>query len=719
MNTNAKKPLQLAFLCLLTGAHSASGQGTTFTYQAQLSDTGNAASGRYDFTFALYNNNGTNTGQIGPTVTNLNVGVTNGYLMTTMDFGAVFTGTNLWLAIGARGDGATNFTVLSPLQPVTPTPYSEFATTASNLSGTLATGKLTGTIGSGNLSGTYGSALTFSNTANSYKGSYSGNGGNLTNVNAASLGGLAAASFWQTAGNTVSTGQFLGSTNNQLVDLRVNNLRALRLSPGTNDAPNLLGGAAANFVDTNLSGAVIAGGGTTNFQGAASSNHVSASFSTVAGGSGNWIQPGADHSLIAGGWNNTIASNANFSVIAGGANNTNSASYSVSGGGANNTSEASYSTVAGGLQNTASAPQSFVGGGQNNQAANTYATVAGGTGNTANGYGSSVGGGSGNMAINNNYPTVGGGLENTASGSSATVAGGDSNSADSFSSTVGGGYGNQANNSYATVPGGQGNVAGGQWSFAAGQQAQALHQGAFVWADSQNALFSSTGNDQFDVRAQGGMSFVTSLLNVTGAVEGTYASPFANIENQDTTSNSSPALRVKADGSPLYGALVVSTAGPVSATNTNCIVSLANSNLFVSWLDNNGNWFAKGKVNAQTLVTLSDRNAKENFQPVSPREVLDKVAALPVSRWNYKQDKNSEHLGPMAQDFYAAFSLGEDDRHIATVDEGGVALAAIQGLNQKLESSVKEKDAEIASLKERLATLETLVRTLANQSAAK
>src|SRR5262249_27589143 len=85
-----------------------------------------------------------------------------------------------------------------------------------------------------------------------------------------------------------------------------------------------------------------------------------------------------------------------------------------------------------------------------------------------------------------------------------------------------------------------------------------------------------------------------------------------------------------------------------------------------------------------TFVSSSDRNAKENFRPLDSREVLSKVAALPLTRWNYKDDTGSEHIGPMAQDFYAAFKVGPDDKHIATIDEGGVALAAIQGLNEKL-----------------------------------
>lgn len=112
-----------------------------------------------------------------------------------------------------------------------------------------------------------------------------------------------------------------------------------------------------------------------------------------------------------------------------------------------------------------------------------------------------------------------------------------------------------------------------------------------------------------------------------------------------------------------------------------------------------------GDVSARSFNGTSDRNAKENFEGISPRDMLDKVAGLPISKWNFKQDTASKHIGPMAQDFHAAFNLGTDDKHIATVDEGGVALAAIQGLH----SIVKEKDAEIADLKKRLETLERIV----------
>jgi hypothetical protein len=119
-----------------------------------------------------------------------------------------------------------------------------------------------------------------------------------------------------------------------------------------------------------------------------------------------------------------------------------------------------------------------------------------------------------------------------------------------------------------------------------------------------------------------------------------------------------------------------------------------------------GNIRASGTVTATAFNPPSDRHLKENFAPVSSREVLDKVAAMPISRWNFIGDANTPHLGPMAQDFHAAFGLGTDDKHIATVDADGVALAAIQGLNHKLEEELRARRAEIDSLKTQNRSLE-------------
>ena len=106
---------------------------------------------------------------------------------------------------------------------------------------------------------------------------------------------------------------------------------------------------------------------------------------------------------------------------------------------------------------------------------------------------------------------------------------------------------------------------------------------------------------------------------------------------------------------------------------------------------------------------LSDRAAKENIAPVDPNEVLDLLCDLPIATWNYKsQDESLRHMGPVAQDFHAAFGLGASERRIDTVDAHGVALAAIQGLRGRLE----EKDAEIAELREQVALLAEAIERL-------
>lgn len=81
-----------------------------------------------------------------------------------------------------------------------------------------------------------------------------------------------------------------------------------------------------------------------------------------------------------------------------------------------------------------------------------------------------------------------------------------------------------------------------------------------------------------------------------------------------------------------------------------------------------------------TLSQGSDRCIKQDFTAVNSQTVLDKFAAMSIQTWTYTNDVRRRHLGPVAQDFHAAFGLnGEDDKHIASVDADGVALAAIQG----------------------------------------
>lgn len=122
-----------------------------------------------------------------------------------------------------------------------------------------------------------------------------------------------------------------------------------------------------------------------------------------------------------------------------------------------------------------------------------------------------------------------------------------------------------------------------------------------------------------------------------------------------------------------------------------------------------------GDVFGKSFNSTSDRNVKENFADINARDVLKKVVALPLHTWNYRDDEHKvKHLGPVAQDFHAAFNIGPDDKHIAMVDADGVAIAAIQGLYQMLQ----EKDAVLRAQGEEIARLKLAVEQLLAQSAA-
>jgi hypothetical protein len=134
---------------------------------------------------------------------------------------------------------------------------------------------------------------------------------------------------------------------------------------------------------------------------------------------------------------------------------------------------------------------------------------------------------------------------------------------------------------------------------------------------------------------------------------------------------------------------------------------------FVTAIDGSGAQTAGVRLQAGDTAwsSISDRNAKKNFSPVNAEAVLEKLVNLPVQSWNYKweSDQAVPHLGPMAQDFKAAFYPGRDDKSISTLEFDGVELAAIQGLNQKL----KEKAAEIQQLHQSVAELKELISQFA------
>ena len=153
-----------------------------------------------------------------------------------------------------------------------------------------------------------------------------------------------------------------------------------------------------------------------------------------------------------------------------------------------------YSTISGGYGNTASGEWTTVGGGKNNIASAYYSTIGGGFGNNAS----------------LDCAFVGGGAGNSASGIDAAIAGGHTNVASQSYAAVGGGDSDTASGMCATVPGGGYNVAAGSYSFAAGWKAKARHEGSFVWADHTDGDFNSTGPNEFDIRASGGMQVIAN-----------------------------------------------------------------------------------------------------------------------------------------------------------------------------------------------------------------
>ncbi|MFQ5570043.1 MAG: tail fiber domain-containing protein [Rhodothermales bacterium] len=123
---------------------------------------------------------------------------------------------------------------------------------------------------------------------------------------------------------------------------------------------------------------------------------------------------------------------------------------------------------------------------------------------------------------------------------------------------------------------------------------------------------------------------------------------------------------------------------------------------------------ASGNLEIGGLLTeASSALLKENFVPVEGLDVLNRLATLPISTWNYKTDDATiRHMGPMAQDFYAAFGLGKDDRHIAPLDANGVALAALQAMHaqgQAQAARIALLERQNADLLQRLHALEALV----------
>jgi hypothetical protein len=493
-------------LALNRGLHA---QGTAFTYQGVLNTNGSLANGVYDIQFGAYDD--PNTGDLlGGLVTNTAVQVSNGLFTTTIDFGSgVFAGESLWLDIAVTTNGGTSFTPVTPRQPITPSPYAIFSSQAATaLTANTALAVEVSTV----------SAESLNTTGTPAAGQVLGYNGSQLVWQSPVIGGSSGG--WSLTGNLgTSPGMnFLGTLDNEPLELDAGGARALRLEPDSTSsgAPNVIGGSSANSVTSGLIGAAISGGGGTAYP-----NSVSASFASIGGG----------------------------------ANNTAGGQYSRVGGGYQNTASGYISAVAGGAYNTANNDESSVLGGAYNVASGAGAVVAGGgydgstaSGNSASGAVSFIGAGLGNSASSPGSVSVGG-QNNFSSGNDLFqyIPGPGFHFINGYP-TIGGGYGNTASATGATVPGGAFNIASGDMSLAAGYHASAAASGSFVWADASSPnAFASTVTNQFLIRATGGVGIGTSQpppgglrvdsggLAVTGASSPHYGTASGVFVEQDGT----------------------------------------------------------------------------------------------------------------------------------------------------------------------------------------
>ena len=301
----------------------------------------------------------------------------------------------------------------------------------------------------------------------------------------------------------------------------------------------------------------------------------------------------------------------------------------------------------------------------------SFATISGGSNNrvgNANGdvndapFGT-VAGGNGNEVVDA-YGTIGGGYANLA-GDSAFVGGGQANLAPGYSTTVSGGQNNEARFTGATVSGGRFNLARDAYSaVAGGYNNQAL------------GLYSAVAGGR-DADATGDYSFAAGR-RAKALQDGC----FIWADSTDADFNCAVANRfiARATGGVYFYTGIGPSVGASLAAGS-------------------GSW-----------GSFSDRSVKDNVAAVDPRAILDRLEAMPISTWNYlTQSSDVRHIGPMAQDFHAAFNVGEDARFISTIDAQGVALAAIQGLT----ALVREKDGQIETLRREMEDLRAEVRRIA------
>ena len=463
------------------------------------------------------------------------------------------------------------------------------------------------------------------------------------------------------------------------------------------------------------------------FSGTAFADGFSSTDGLFLGGQGNSMGAGARGSTIGGGTQNSLGATNAYATIAGGyQNSTGDGGYYavIGGGGFNQMGTNNFAdTIAGGFNNFMGTNvwAAFIGGGDGNQilgiatgGSYSYAVIGGGSGNIvgggsegiiAGGLDNQVGGG----VVGYDYaPFIGGGYNNIigSNASGAVITGGFNNHIGDGTpgyapcSAIAGGYQN-----FIGTNGGSDFIGGGAYNQigngAAGFNSASVIAGGYNNIIGTNSSYSVISGGYYNtIQSNAQYSTIPGGANNVAGGNYTFAAGF---KAYATNNNSF----VWSDGSQNTG----------SAAADSVTFRASGGYRFFTGSGAAGAQLAAG---ATAWSILCDREAKKNFQPVDTLAVLNKLALVPVQEWNYRWEKDSDvpNIGPVAQDFKAAFYSGRDDKTITTLEFDGVELAAIQGLNRKLENQVRELEgrsrcleAENAALTARLEKLERLVAT--------
>ncbi len=239
-----------------------------------------------------------------------------------------------------------------------------------------------------------------------------------------------------------------------------------------------------------------------------------------------------------------------------------------------------------------------------------------------------------------------------------------------------------------------------------------MGQNTTASGQSSTAMGSSTtASGNFSTAM--GLQTLASARSSTAMGDNTTASgTLSTAMGGNTTANgrSSTAMGRYASTNAKHGSFVY---GDLSTETTAAIVNVIQHNSFVVRAAGGTTFFSNATLTAGVSLasgagawaSVSDRYKKENFQDVDGERVLAAIASMPVQSWNYKSQNTSiRHLGPTAQDFYAAFALGASDTTITTSDISGVNMLAIQALEQRRTevNALRSEVAELRSLIEQL-----------------